>query len=311
MTPRLERLHAIYGGTPCGAYTLLIPTTGHSAKDTGTSVTDKPGAPGGLLVHVHNGTKADALARKNELLQALGEEPEFSRRRESRSDPEERRRREEERRKAQAEQHKDTLRRQARARSICRLGSDPRGTPAELHLNRRRLHLTFEIAGTALLYLPDCPWGKGTTPAMVAPLTCIATGRVVGCHRTALTLDGTKIDRRMFGTAEGAAVMLDPMSAITDTLHVAEGIETGLAAREHYGLTPIWALGTSGAIGRLPVLPNVKRLVVIGENDAGASRKAIEAVGSRWSAAGRTVEIVWPPAWAKDLNDAVMGGASA
>ena len=61
----------------------------------------------------------------------------------------------------------------------------------------------------------------------------------------------------MLGTAENAAVMIDPMSAITDVLHIAEGIETALAAREHYGLVPIWALGTSGAIGRLPVLPQV------------------------------------------------------
>lgn len=311
MTPRLERLRALYGGTPSGAFTLLIPTTGHSAKDTGTSITDRPGAPDGLLVHVHNGTKADALARKDELLRALGEHTEFSRRRENRPDPKEVRRREQERQEALARDRAEALRRQARARSICRLGSDPQGTPVELHLNRRRLHLPFEIAGTAVLYAPDCPWGKGTVPAMVAPLTCITTGKVVGVHRTALGLDGTKIGRKMLGTADGAAVMLDPLSAVTDTLHIAEGIETALAAREHYSMTPIWAVGSSAGIAGLPVLPKVKRLVVCGENDGGASRKAIATVYARWHAAGRTVEVAWPPAFHKDFNDAVMGGATA
>lgn len=311
MTPRLERLRALYGGTPCGAYTLLLPTTGHSSQDTGTSVTDRPGVPDGLLVHVHNGTKAEALTRKNELLRALGEEPAFCRRRRDRPDPGERRRREEERREARVREHKETLRRQARARSLCRLGRDPRGTPVELHLNRRRLHLSAEIAGSALFHLPDCPWERGTVMAMVAPFVCIATGRVVGAHRTALAEDGTKIGRKMLGTAEGAAIMLDPFSAVTDTLHVAEGIETALAAREHYGMQPIWALGSSGGIARLPVLPKVKRLVVVGENDGGASRKAVAAVFARWHVAGRTVEVVWPPAPHKDLNDAVMGGAKA
>jgi hypothetical protein len=146
---------------------------------------------------------------------------------------------------------------------------------------------------------------------MVAPLTCITTGRVVGAHRTALTADGVKIGRRMFGTADGTAIMLDPLSAVTDTLHVAEGIETALAAREHYGMKPIWAMGSSAGIAGLPVLPKVKRLVVCGENDGGASRKAIAAVYARWNATGRTVEVVWPPAPFKDLNDAVMGGATA
>ncbi|MCJ2020509.1 toprim domain-containing protein [Methylobacterium sp. E-065] len=303
----LHQVTARFGGEVRG-HRAYIPGPGHSHEDRSLAVWLCETSPLGVMTHSFAG---DPWPTCNDYIASgFGAGHDYWRTA-RRADPEEIRRLTEARRRSEARARAAAARRQAQARAICSAGQDPIGTPVERHLNRRRLTLPAEIAGAALFYHPDCPWEQDTAHAQVAPLTCIATGRVIGVHRTALTLDGTKLGRKMLGTAEGAAVMLDPMSAVTETLHVAEGIETALAAREHYGLAPIWALGTSGAIGRLPVLPNVQRLVVIGENDAGASRKAVEAVGARWSTTGRTVEIIWPPTGAKDLNDAVMGGASA
>lgn len=306
MTLSLPDIARALGGQVRGNR-VLAPGPGHSRLDRSLSVRLADATDGFV---VKSFADDDWMTCRDYVAAQLGL-PNDHWRRSRDLDPDEVQRRAEARRRADARERAAVARRQDRARAICRDGQNPIGTPVELHLNRRRLRLPPEVAGAALFYHPDCPWEQDTAPAQVAPLTCITTGRIVGVHRTALTPDGVKLGRKMLGTAEGAAVMLDPMSAVTDILHVAEGIETALAAREHYGLTPIWALGTSGAIGRLPVLPNVKRLVVIGENDAGASRKAVEAVGARWHAAGRTVEIVWPPEGVKDLNDAVMGGASA
>ena len=65
-------LHAIarkFGGKVYGD-TVKIPTPGHSRKDDGTSITLKPGAPDGLLVKCHNGTREGALAVKEMLRDA-------------------------------------------------------------------------------------------------------------------------------------------------------------------------------------------------------------------------------------------------
>ena len=303
----LRQITERFGGEVRG-HRAYVPGPGHSREDRSLAVWLCETSPLGVMTHSFAG---DPWPACNDYIAAgVGAGPDYWRSA-RKPDPAEIQRQVEVRRRSEARASAAAARRQASARAICREGQNPIGTPVELHLNRRRLALPAEVAGTALFYHPACPWEQGTAPAQIAPLTCIATGRVIGVHRTALAPDGTKLGRKMLGTAEGAAVMLDPVSAVTGTLHVAEGIETALAAREHYGLTPIWALGTSGGIGRLPVLPDVQRLIVIGENDGGASRKAIEAVGARWHAAGRNIEIVWPPEGVKDLNDAVMGGASA
>ena len=53
----------------------------------------------------------------------------------------------------------------------------------------------------------------------------------------------------MLGIVHRAAVKLDPAG---DTLHVGEGVETVLAARQ-LGHAPAWALGSVGMIAHFPV----------------------------------------------------------
>lgn len=141
---------------------------------------------------------------------------------------------------------------------------------------------------------------------MVAALRSITNDRIItGIHRTALTADGQKIDRKMLGRARDAAIMLDPLDEgySGSGLAISEGIESGLAGRL-LGWRPCWALGSAGAIARFPVLAGIECLNVLAElDDNGANAKAIQEVGNRWTEAGREVLVI-KPRYGGDMNDA-------
>ena len=86
-------------------------------------------------------------------------------------------------------------------------------------------------------------------------------------------------------------------------MHLAEGIETGLAACQ-LGLRPVWALGSAGTIGAFPVLSGVECLTILAEQGE-ASAKATEACGNRWHSARREV-LVNRSKIGSDLNDALQ-----
>ena len=139
---------------------------------------------------------------------------------------------------------------------------------------------------------------------MVAAMSDVVTGEVRAVHRTALTSDGRKIDRKMLGPAAGTAIMLTPAAG---TVVVGEGIESALSAKQ-LGYGPgIWAMGSAGAMGRLPVLDGVQRLVLLEERDT-TSANAVSDCGHRWTRAGRAVSVVLP-AVGKDLNDSLRRSA--
>jgi hypothetical protein len=139
---------------------------------------------------------------------------------------------------------------------------------------------------------------------MLAALRCIHSDTITGVHRTRLTPDGRKVDRRMLGIASGSAIKIDPDEAVTVGLVVAEGIETALAARQ-IGFRPVWALGSVSAIRALPILNGVDALTILGETGT-ASAEAIQVCGARWSQAGREVVVV-EPLVGDDINDAILG----
>ena len=82
---------------------------------------------------------------------------------------------------------------------------------------------------------------------MIAAMRSITTDEVSALRRTRLSSGGRKIDRRMLGGAMGSAVKLDADDSVTNGLHIAEGIESGIAARA-LGFKPTWALGSSPAV---------------------------------------------------------------
>lgn len=298
----LRSIAQALGGSVVG-HQILCPGPGHSPKDRSLSVRISPAAPDGFVVHSHCGD--DPLACRDHVRAKLGWtraiRPRFAA--EPRPTPV----------RAVASPSDDTAMIE-RARAIWNQALDPRGSVVEIYLRSRGLELPAEVAGEALRFHPACPWHdaeSGRTirvPAMIGALRALDTEELTGVHRTRLTPDGRKVDRRMLGKAAGAAIMLCPMSALGDGLAVAEGIETALAGWQ-LGWSNVWAMGSVGAIASLPALPFYASLTVMAETgDNGASQRAVDTVAARWADAGREVIVIAPTAGG-DLNDAIRGAA--
>ena len=180
---------------------------------------------------------------------------------------------------------------------------DPSNTLADTYLSRRGLKLTDALAVDVIRYHRACPWGKdanGETirvPAMIVAMRSIATDQITAIHRTGLSLDAEKIERRMLGRAGGAAIKLDADESVTDRLTIGEGLETCMTARQ-IGLRPTWALGSADAIAAFPVRHGVDTLRILAERDE-ASERARAACGARWHEAGRESLDGWqgPERW--------------
>ena len=184
---------------------------------------------------------------------------------------------------------------------------DAHGTVVERYLASRGLDLPD--GADVLRFHPRCPWREDSgevirVPAMIGCLRAIGTDAITGVHKTRLTHEGVKVGRKMQGVAGGSAVKLDADDAVTTGLHIAEGIETALAARQ-LGFRPCWALASAGGIKAFPLLGGVEALTILGENDD-TNRRAVEECAMRWHQTDREV-IVVEPASGSDILDAMRG----
>jgi hypothetical protein len=180
-------------------------------------------------------------------------------------------------------------------------GVDPRGTNAEKYLNSRKLDLGDDIAGSVLRWHP----GIG---AMMALFRHIETDEPQALSRTFLDINARKLERKFLGPVGRAAVKLDPNEEVNGGLHIAEGIESAMAARQ-LGYKPAWALGSAGAIANFPVLSGVETLTYLREHDD-ANERAVHQCAARWLATNHKLRNVWPSA-GKDLNDSLMTRGAA
>jgi putative DNA primase/helicase len=187
----------------------------------------------------------------------------------------------------------------AAALALWRGSANPRGTLAETYLRSRGLELEDYIAGEVLRW--DARLG-----AMIALFRNIETDAPQAVSRTYLDRDGRKLDRKFLGPVADAAIKLDADENVLGGLHIGEGVESCLAARQ-LGLKPTWALGSAGAIAAFPVLGGVDCLTLLAEHDE-ASARAVETCAARWHAAGREV-LINRAIGGKDLNDALRGAA--
>jgi putative DNA primase/helicase len=165
------------------------------------------------------------------------------------------------------------------------------------------LALGADIAGSAIRFHGSLYFDAfNRSPGMVCLLRDIITDEPCGIHRTFLDRDtGQKIDRKMLGVAKGAAIKLDPGSAISTTLTIGEGIETVMSGRMS-GFAPAWALGSSGAVRAFPALSNLTEITILEENDP-TSRQDVRACAKRYLAAGKPVNVITPNI-GNDMNDA-------
>jgi putative DNA primase/helicase len=145
-------------------------------------------------------------------------------------------------------------------------------------------------------------------PAMLAMVTD-PNGKPAQIHRTYLTIDGAKasVDKvRMFCAGSippGGAVRLAPAS---QTLGVAEGVETSLAVMKSFGV-PTWAALSDWGVSNFEPPKDAEHLIIFGDNDShGAGQRAAYALASRLSGRIR-VEVRIPEAPDTDWNDNVVG----
>jgi putative DNA primase/helicase len=187
-----------------------------------------------------------------------------------------------------------------RALALWRASEDPRGTIVDRYLASRGLSLDNDIAGPLLRW-------NAAIGGMVALFRGIATDEPQAVSRTFLDHEGRKIGRKFLGPVGGGAIKLDANENVLGGLHLGEGIETCLAARQ-LGLSPVWALGSAGAIAAFPVLTGIEALTLLREHDD-ANARAADQVTCRWQAQGREVFDAWPNV-GKDVNDSLKEGAA-
>jgi hypothetical protein len=180
------------------------------------------------------------------------------------------------------------------ARAIWRESVPAEGTLAQTYLAARGLRLE---PGAPLRFHPACPRGAERLPALVALMTCPETGAPSGTHRTYLAPDGRdrlRDERGKMMCGNAGLIRLSRDEDVTMGLAVAEGIETALAAMQHFGARPMWAATSAGMLARLPVLAGIESLSIYADPD-GAGLDAAETCAARWAEAGREARILTPP----------------
>ena len=262
-------------GDVVGPDRVLAPGPGHNPRDRSLSIRLDPGAPEGFVCHSFSSDDwrecrdhvrhTMGLARPQPVAQSA---PARLQRTTS-----------------------STTTTTADAVALWQQATDAHGTLVETYVRSRHLELP---AGDAVIrHAPKIGLHGEPDALMVALMRDVVTDRPAAVHRTYIDHAGNKTGRKMLGPSSGAAIKL---AAERDVLVVAEGIETALAATAA-GMTPVWAMGSAGAVGALPILPAVATLVILAEIDSGASREAILSCVRRWDGTvGKKVFVITPTA---------------
>lgn len=208
--------------------------------------------------------------------------------------------------------HNDkSLDRTALSLRIWREARQPAESPVARYLTRRGLE-TVHNMHNCLRFHPACPFAGSRTPAMVALVRNVVTNQPQAIHRTALSLEGQKVevggkDRLALGSIRSGAVKLTADEEVTTCLGIGEGVETTLSLRclPEFGASPVWSVLNAGGITSFPVLPGIECLWIAVDDDP-AGRGASELCAERWRRAGREVFLVRSGITGTDLNDIAM-----
>jgi len=177
-------------------------------------------------------------------------------------------------------------------------------TLAADYLERRSIQ---PLGSPALRFSPRCRHGlmHCTYPALIARVDRFGEGRLVGVHRTYLSLRATKIEREparlALGPIRGGAVRLVVGQG---ALVVAEGLETALSAAALVAPpgASVWAGLTASGMAGLALPAEAGTLITAPDNDP-AGIAAATALEDRARAAGWNVSRRAPPEGFGDWND--------
>jgi hypothetical protein len=125
---------------------------------------------------------------------------------------------------------------------------------------------------------------------IVALMTDPVTAKATGVHRTFLTPEGAKTDRKMLGTKGCIRLSLDEV--VTDGLGLCEGIEDALALLLS-GWSPVWAAADAGSVAKFPVLDGIDCVTLFADADTPGMNAARECA-TRWNDAGVDARILPP-----------------
>jgi hypothetical protein len=178
------------------------------------------------------------------------------------------------------------------------------GTLAEKYLREhRKIDCVLPVS---LRFSPRLWYKEGVyLPALVAGVQA-ADGRIIAVQRIFLdpaTANKAAVPdpKKILGTSKGGAVRL---SALGETLVIAEGLEDALTVWEATGL-PTWACLGTGGLKAVVVPESVRKVLIAADNDSPGRLAAFYTI-ARLSREGKTARIVLPPEGAKDFN-AVKG----
>jgi len=193
------------------------------------------------------------------------------------------------------------IKRSEAARRLWNSAVAPQKTPVELYRDSRGLSVELPYTIRYLASAKHADTGL-YLPCMLAAVQRWPGQEVVAVHRTFLKTDGSgkapvSSPKKALGPISGAAVRL---AAATDTLGIAEGIETALSAMQLYD-DPVWAACGSNLAG-VVVPDTVKRVVIYGDNGEAGERAADKAAATFYGQ-GHKVTIVFPAGNHGDFND--------
>jgi phage/plasmid primase-like uncharacterized protein len=138
-------------------------------------------------------------------------------------------------------------------------------------------------------------------------------GELIGIHRTFLRPDGSgkanvEPQKAMLGCAVGGSVRL---ASAAETLMVAEGIETALAAMQAMQ-TPAWAALSTSGLTALVLPPVVRIVIILADHDRnGAGERSARTAAQRWLREGRRVRVALPQECGTDFADLLAGRGHA
>jgi hypothetical protein len=189
----------------------------------------------------------------------------------------------------------------------------PLGPEGAGYFNKRGININQVPQQGGLRFHPRCPWGKGSTPAIIGRFTTAIGNEPRGIWRRPISGDTPMA----LGPMAECVIRLWPDEAVERGLVLGEGVETVLAAATrilHRGrlLQPAWAAGGSGNMRKFPVRPGIEALVLLVDNDLPdqhgrrTGQAAAAYCADQWSEAGREVIRLTPKIGDTDFNDVVL-----
>jgi putative DNA primase/helicase len=285
----------------------LVPGPGHSRKDRSLSIRQSATAPEGFLAFSHAGD--DFGECRDYIKQALGIASDT--RRPIASKPA---------RPAHVSPTQDDEFRQRIVASILREIIPLKGTPGEAYLRDARKIDTAGIGDVieradAIGWHPSVLFREGghrydgrRLGAIIAVMTDAITAKPTGGISRTYVHEGEKVTKAR-GLGPAGVVRLSPDEDVLGGLHIAEGLETALAAMS-IGFRPMWSVGSTAIMSKFPVVSGIEAITVLADNDAnGAGEAAARELQARWEAAEREVR-VWKPKSRGDLNDLLIQGGA-